>query len=160
MCLGCLILIWCLDWISCSPPLKALRWYLLDQYMWHLGLKRKVWFWKVNPLLHWSHWECHHWLHGNNLTLWIIDNFWIGWKSVWAWTESWGETQPWKAEFWYNFSPELSLRPHLHWNEIFVLYLRLALVLIYFYSAETVFFKFVGGRRCLLSYLLIGSFTR
>lgn len=31
--------------------------------------------------LHWSQWKCHHWLHGNNWPLWILDNFWVVWNS-------------------------------------------------------------------------------
>lgn len=34
--------------------------------------------------LHWSRWECHHCLHGNNLPLWILDNFWTVWNLVWG----------------------------------------------------------------------------
>lgn len=100
--------------------------------------------------LHWSQWECHHWLHGNNLPLWILDNFWIVWNlggKGWHMLFQSGprltheERHSPKKQICCNFSRQLSLRPHLHENEISVLYLLSPLFSIYFCFAGTVFFK-------------------
>jgi len=75
------ILILCLDWKSCSPSQKALGWHPPVQYTWHVGLNCEGLVLESKSFLHWSQWECHHWLHGSNLPLRILDNLWVVWNS-------------------------------------------------------------------------------